>query len=63
MSLKRILFSIIFGVINLMGIIFLLNPIMAIVNRQFQESDLLQIILIVAITLVLDVGTFQEIQD
>jgi hypothetical protein len=36
---------------------------MAIVNRQFQESDLLQIILIVAITLVLDVGTFQEIQD
>lgn len=36
---------------------------MAIVNRQFQESDLYQIILVVTITLVLDVGTFQQIQN
>ncbi len=36
---------------------------MAIFNRQFQESDLYQIILVVTITLVLDVGTFQQIQN
>lgn len=36
---------------------------MAIFNRQFQESDLYQIILVVTITLVLDVGTFQRIQN
>lgn len=40
-----------------------MSPIMAIVNRQFQESDLYQIILVVTITLVLDVGTFQQIQN
>lgn len=63
MNLKRIFFSIIFGILNITALAFLMSPIMAIVNRQFQESDLYQIILVVTITLVLDVGTFQRIQN
>ncbi|MBU9788162.1 hypothetical protein KTE19_02185 [Lentilactobacillus sp. IMAU92037] len=63
MNLKRIFFSIIFGILNITALLLLMSPIMAIFNRQFQESDLYQIILVVTITLVLDVGTFQQIQN
>lgn len=53
----------IFGILNIAALGFLIDPIMAIVNREFQVSDLDQIILVITITLILDVWTFQQIQD
>ncbi|EHO51707.1 hypothetical protein [Lentilactobacillus kisonensis] len=63
MKLKQIFFSMIFGILNIAALGFLIDPIMAIVNREFQVSDLDQIILVITITLILDVWTFQQIQD
>lgn len=63
MNIKRIVFSIIFGMLNLVAGYFLFNPIMHIVYRQFEEADLYQIIVVLTVTLILDIGMFQEIAD
>jgi hypothetical protein len=61
MNIKRVLFSVLFGVLNFAAAYLLFDPIMSIVDRQFQEGDLYQIIAVLTVTLILDIGTFQEI--
>lgn len=61
MNIKRVLFSMLFGVLNLAAVYLLFDPVMSIVDRQFQEGDLYRIIAVLTVTLILDIGTFQEI--
>ncbi|MCT2901067.1 hypothetical protein FCF16_02275 [Lentilactobacillus buchneri] len=61
MSAKRIVFAIIFVILNVVAAYFLVDPFMSIVYRRFQEADFFQIILVLTITLALDIGTFQEV--
>lgn len=61
MTAKRIIFAIIFIILNLVAAYLLVDPFMSIVYRQFQEADLFKIILVLTVTLVLDVGTYQEV--
>jgi hypothetical protein len=63
MTIKRLFYALIFGLLNVGALILLVDPIMAIVNQNFQETDLIRIIIIVALTLILDVGVVQEIQN
>ncbi|GEP24505.1 MAG: hypothetical protein ABF679_08180 [Lentilactobacillus diolivorans] len=63
MTFKRLFYALIFGLLNVGALILLVDPIMAIVNQNFQETDLIRIIIIVALTLILDVGVVQEIQN
>lgn len=63
MTFKRLFYALIFGLLNVGALILLIDPIMAIVNQNFQETDLIRIIIIVALTLILDVGVVQEIQN
>lgn len=63
MTFKWLFYALIFGLLNVGALILLVDPIMAIVNQNFQETDLIRIIIIVALTLILDVGVVQEIQN